>query len=252
MKKIGTFVWIFLFLFGAFNDLWVSQLLYGGNEFLNIALEAFAMLPICFLVVTCTWMLYLCEKRIYWVLLGVIASFGTAFVGLRYLGLVSVVWISLGALVVLVLSYVVASKCVDKDTKYAKRVIVSFVVVMIVLNVLKVLWGRTRYYAVLGMQGPYSPVYMPAPFGMEDAFKSFPSSHTATATLALLWAEFPGIQKYEKNISFGCLIWIILTAYSRIAFGRHYLTDVCTGFLIGYLVMNYKNHVKYCEKKSIS
>ena len=68
-----------------------------------------------------------------------------------------------------------------------------------------------------------------------DFFKSFPSGHSAYAMFAIF--IFPMLvdnksKKYESFLFICGVIWWILTAYSRLTIGAHYLTDVCFGGLI--------------------
>lgn len=68
-----------------------------------------------------------------------------------------------------------------------------------------------------------------------DFFKSFPSGHSAYAMFAIF--IFPILvdnksKKYESVLFVFGIIWWILTAYTRITIGAHYLTDVCFGGLI--------------------
>ena len=77
-----------------------------------------------------------------------------------------------------------------------------------------------------------------------DAFTSFPSGHSAYSMFAIFM--FPFLAKCtnesqkKEMILFVCgIVWWILTAYSRVTCGAHYLTDVCFGgmiTLISYLI----------------
>lgn len=73
---------------------------------------------------------------------------------------------------------------------------------------------------------------------LQDAFKSFPSGHTAAAGLSLCFVFYPYFvnkkMKHSKRISY--ILWpIILTltvGFSRIVAGAHFLTDVLFAILI--------------------
>jgi membrane-associated phospholipid phosphatase len=79
---------------------------------------------------------------------------------------------------------------------------------------------------------------------ISEYFKSFPSGHSAYSMFAIfifpLLGNYNNVSKGKEMIFFILgIIWWILTAYSRITMGAHYLTDVCFGgmiTLIGYLI----------------
>jgi undecaprenyl-diphosphatase len=61
----------------------------------------------------------------------------------------------------------------------------------------------------------------------------FASSHSAnTMAIAVFFALIPGLCKKSK-IWMGLLFWAILSGWSRIYLGMHYLGDVIGGFAIG-------------------
>jgi membrane-associated phospholipid phosphatase len=78
-----------------------------------------------------------------------------------------------------------------------------------------------------------------------SGMNSFPSGHT-TSVFAL--AALLALNTTDKRISLIYLITAIITGYSRIYLGQHFLADVATGALIGTLsalvVYWYLRHVK--------
>lgn len=72
----------------------------------------------------------------------------------------------------------------------------------------------------------------------KDEFKSFPSGHMANIfTICYIIPMFKNINnkiKGKEEVLFLLpLIWCVLTAYTRMRVGAHYLSDVCFGSLIG-------------------
>ncbi len=149
---------------------------------------------------------------------------------------------------------------VVKDASY--RNIIKLCVVMIIMaaagqlivQVVKLPWSRPRMRLISSEAGiaagvGFQPWYrlgnelkdsMIAAGTAADDFKSFPSGHTAgaAAILALYYmaAVSPRFEK-KKNLFFVIgLVWIVLTALSRIIVGAHFLTDVTVGFTVEYLV----------------
>lgn len=115
------------------------------------------------------------------------------------------------------------------------------------VTVLKELWNRPRYYTLIGkpeilFRGWLEPAFgssgnMAAAYGLEaDAFKSFPSAHTATAAVSL---AFPILSLYISRLKNKgdlmmvlALLFTVLSAFSRLLLGMHFLSDVSAGFLI--------------------
>lgn len=72
---------------------------------------------------------------------------------------------------------------------------------------------------------------------LSDEFSSFPSGHSSYSMFAIF--VFPLLSRYSDKTKkystilfvFGFLWWL-LTAFSRITVGAHYLTDVCFGGII--------------------
>jgi membrane-associated phospholipid phosphatase len=70
-----------------------------------------------------------------------------------------------------------------------------------------------------------------------EYFKSFPSGHSSYSMFSVF--IFPFLNKFnntflkKERVLFFCgIIWWMLTAYSRITIGAHYLSDVCCAGLI--------------------
>ena len=73
-----------------------------------------------------------------------------------------------------------------------------------------------------------------------DYFKSWPSGHTATASLAILLGLLPQVMKKpfrnSELVLFGCgLLYALIVAFARILAGAHFLSDVSFGLLVGSL-----------------
>jgi len=80
-----------------------------------------------------------------------------------------------------------------------------------------------------------------------EMFKSFPSGHTASSSCAMvilgtLPILFPNkLKKWQTPFFFIGLGWALLTAFSRMTMGAHFLSDVSFGlliFLVCYLLVN--------------
>ena len=77
----------------------------------------------------------------------------------------------------------------------------------------------------------FTPWYHPNFF---SGSHSFPSGHTAHATLMMLlpmWLYGKG-EKFRPTANALCFGFVALMAFSRLAAGAHYLSDIIFGFLI--------------------
>lgn len=128
-----------------------------------------------------------------------------------------------------------------ENYKYFRRVAIMSLVYLIVLtfviNGIKIVWARPRYWAIVGGQATYVPWYVINGNHITEvtnAFKSFPSGHTANAFAALtmsLWFV------KRRDFVFGIfMIWGLLTAVSRIFAGQHFLTDTIMGGAIAFVL----------------
>ncbi len=96
-----------------------------------------------------------------------------------------------------------------------------------VINVLKLIWARTRFddmYAA-GSFDAFTAWWQP--FG--NGGTSFPSGHTASAcsilVLVLLCDVFASLAKKRTLVWTVCWGYIAMMAYARILIGRHFLSD---------------------------
>ena len=77
--------------------------------------------------------------------------------------------------------------------------------------------------------------------GSNDSFKSFPSGNMTIATMMFALPLFSDVIKFKKNfikwiLFIFAFIWVIIYGYNRIHMTAHFLTDVCFGTLITYLI----------------
>lgn len=112
---------------------------------------------------------------------------------------------------------------------------------MIVINVIKIPWGRPRMRLLLatGNESYFQPWWklggslkakLIAEGVASDEFRSFPSGHTGCAACAMLAILLPTVCKRLRGKERLCLIigavWTAVVAFSRLMMGAHFLTDV--------------------------
>ena len=113
-------------------------------------------------------------------------------------------------------------------------------------ELLKDIGNRPRYKYLITLDNPISEFknwWEITPFlKNDDLFMSWPSGHMTKATIMLVLPLFANVLKYKNKylkyifFAFAC-IWVILIGYNRIHMNAHFLTDVCFGVLITYLIL---------------
>lgn len=111
---------------------------------------------------------------------------------------------------------------------------------------LKQLSSRPRYKYLLTLDDPYSEYrdwwqFVPNLAGSDDSFKSWPSGNMTVASmmfaLPMLTNRFRKHSLKKNMICFAiACIYVIVFGYNRIHMTNHFLSDVCFGTLITYLI----------------
>lgn len=120
---------------------------------------------------------------------------------------------------------------------------------VLIVQITKRVWSRPRYILLQQYADvPFSAWYKPARSIAEqfpnimatnsDLFRSFPSGHSQSITCLFVWALIP-IFTNKGSVHFSMIVSTVLsiaTFVSRMVLGAHFLSDVCAGFLITYLL----------------
>lgn len=128
--------------------------------------------------------------------------------------------------------------------KFALFALVFMVVSLVVIQGMKLLWGRMRYRDMLdvGNYDGFTPWYVVNIGSGEETYKSFPSGHTNSAAnifiLAAACDVFPKLSNFKARaiINTGCFVFTALVAVSRIVNCAHFLSDVLVGGYVTYLI----------------
>ena len=101
---------------------------------------------------------------------------------------------------------------------------------LILVTVLKASWARPRMRSIESIS-EFHYWYQIAGFTTDNEFMSFPSGHTANATVFIALVLYIQIIKptWKKKFLSVAIIWAILVAASRVVVGAHYVTDVIVG-----------------------
>ncbi len=130
----------------------------------------------------------------------------------------------------------------------AAYTLAASITVLLTVSTLKTVWGRARLREMVddNSLADYTPWYKPNFF---SGSYSFPSGHTAHATLVLMLSKwlYGKAEKYRPAVTALGYGFIALMAFSRLAAGAHFLSDILFGFLIAlgiteFFKMKYEKH----------
>jgi|WetSurMetagenome_2_1015567.scaffolds.fasta_scaffold45849_2 membrane-associated phospholipid phosphatase len=123
---------------------------------------------------------------------------------------------------------------------------------ILLVNLVKVGWGRPRFRSMTDIVLQFTPWYLPQVLASGEEFKSFPSGHSANAAvtmwLALLPAFLPALKGREKILTGIAVIWTTMVMVSRVIMGAHFATDTVAGVLITWGVFSLVSYLVYHRK----
>lgn len=107
---------------------------------------------------------------------------------------------------------------------------------ILVITILKMLWGRMRFRQMIDPASQFTRWYLPQSMTLDNEFMSFPSGHAANSTVILWISLLPTfvspLAGKSRWLELAAFVWIILVMVSRIVMGAHFATDVIMGMLI--------------------
>ena len=131
--------------------------------------------------------------------------------------------------------------------RFLCTVIFVCVGIMLLINIIKVPWGRARmrliystgndtYFTNWWQAGTALKKKLVADGVSSDDFRSFPSGHTACAACSMLLILLPTLYRrlHDKEKLFMVLggVWTLAVAVSRLRMGMHFLSDVSVSSLL--------------------
>lgn len=148
------------------------------------------------------------------------------------------------------LGYRICKNSKNKDTlKILLFMLIVIGSVILIVTVLKHLWGRPRY-RWLNENGfdnfrnwwqIHSGIKDEFPLVDSDEFKSCPSGHTSSAATALLLMYLPLIDKRLRGKETLLLLigaaWAGVVGFTRHIMGAHFLTDTTFGYMITMIII---------------
>lgn len=124
-----------------------------------------------------------------------------------------------------------------KAVTYGIIALVYFVLVIVVMNTLKMTWGRMRIREMTDPLMQFTPWYVITNRGgFDNVYASFPSGHSmnsAAIILSLLLPSFvPVLADKAKMLKIISYTWLLLVGSSRVVMGAHFSSDVVMGIML--------------------
>ena len=244
LKYVVAFFIPILFILTIF-DLSISEKLFDSTSRFGWFFESFGELVLSFIGLFSASVLFRTQKnnkvvmRILFGFLAVFNGFMAATLNKMYLNLSTVVMLILLFVYLGVFYYLASFVKEDAELlvrKIAKVGLLLSLLPILIVTVLKMIWGRQRFRSMTNPSSEFTPWYMIQKVTTDNEFMSFPSGHSANSatviwiTLLPLWLQ--KLQPYRYVLILGVTLWTICVMISRIIMGAHFATDVFMGSMI--------------------
>lgn len=106
-------------------------------------------------------------------------------------------------------------------------------------QVIKLIWYRPRPYRMFAGDS-FQAWYVGFRVSLENAYKSFPSGHSAVAASLLSLTQLKSMMKKSHYclLKWSIVIFVILIMISRMVRGDHFLSDVLFGGILTFVILN--------------
>jgi len=246
-----------LLMIATVFDLRISQAVYGKNLFSTV-FEVLGEAPVQFLALFgAVTLLRFRSRKTKWgsgllaVAYGILAAafaFMFGFATINYVNeniahelpiVVSLLTALVGLALAILLARAVPKERAREAVTFAIIAIVYILLIVILMNSIKSVWGRLRMREMLDPASEFTPWYeVHFRGGFDNRFASFPSGHTMNAAGVILITLLPTIFETLKGketllriVAYG---WVAIVGFSRIVAGAHFATDVLFGILLSY------------------
>lgn len=246
----------------SFFDLAINTAIYSPDNFFGQVVSNIGEMPAYIAIVVAAVILYQCVDEsdrhfiLYKILAGVVLIVGSYFLVANVMSNLSTdavlyqpaYCIFFGAAI-----SVLSVLATNKANKRVMRKLALFAVFLLIVAalsqgivfVMKYVGGRLRFRNMVDGIG-FTPWYdfqfgtsgreglvAAGSFQPDDAFKSFPSGHTANSAILFTLVFLPNIflkMKKLKPFFFGfAAVWTVMVAFARMTVGAHFLSDVLVG-----------------------
>ncbi len=196
-----------MFLFPS----WCLKTLFGqsGRKILSRVTSAAAMFPCAYMIVS------------------------PSLYTMKELLLIGLLWVVLWGAVQLIPEPEVS----DSNSDMLANIILICTGAFLMMELMKLMWGRPRFVAILGDDAQFREWYSIAGFSLRpDYYRSFPSGHTVCASASICMTLLPDLfpeQASRRGWYWGIsLLYTAFVAMTRIMAGMHFVTDVMAGFAL--------------------
>ena len=238
----ASLVLLVLLVAGSIWDLPISKFLYPGHESsLGQFFAAFGELPAFSLLAGCGVLLivhrakFRSELNVILLAFGVCLTLASMFLAVHEatdnvsalpMAVALLVTVFIDALTAFALLFLTRECQTKTILRFVCTVIVVCVGIMLLINIIKVPWGRARMRLI----------YATGNDTYSDEFRSFPSGHTACAACSMLLILLPTLYRrlHNKEKLFMAIggVWTLAVAVSRLRMGMHFLSDVSVSSLL--------------------
>lgn len=252
-----------LFLVGSFYDLQISEALVNPANPVGIFGAAYGEYPLALALLVGGLILVLFRNTqktglmVTQIVLGSVAILGSvAFLvvnPIRFIDGAQAVVIGIDVLLVAAVIWITFRSLRGVNRELAVRVAIVLLVIslgeLLIVNILKIGWERPRMRMLMEVpDATFAPWWSPgtpekgllvASGVAPEEFKSFPSGHTANATVLIASTALATLKRgWEKALPWlfwGGVVWGFYVGFSRIIMGAHFLTDTVVGFTVTFL-----------------
>lgn len=175
------------------------------------------------------------------------------------LGQISMLWMVLFAVIMAGLgvwiAWVIPAQNRSKALRYAAVALLYFVLVIIIMNSLKMAWGRMRFREMTDPIAEFTPWYQIVfRGGFDNIYASFPSGHSMNSAgvilLMLLEPMIPALKGKEKILHTIVYIWCAVVGISRVFMGAHFASDVTVGILLSLTIFEALRAILYRQNRA--
>ena len=137
--------------------------------------------------------------------------------------------------------------------KYAATALLYFLLVILIMNSIKTVWGRMRFREMTDPIHEFTRWYQIVPRGgFNNIYASFPSGHSMNSAgvilLMLLPPMIPALRGREKLLHVLVYVWCAVVGVSRVFMGAHFSSDVTVGVLLSLAIFEVLRSVLYREE----
>ena len=255
----AALVLLVMLIAGSIWDLPISKLLYPGHESsVGQFFAAFGELPAFSLLAACGVLLivhrvkFRPELHVVLLAFGICLTLASMFLSVHEatdnvpalpMAVALLVTVFVDALTAFALLFL-TRECQTKTLlRFICTVLVVCVGIMLLINIIKVPWGRARmrliystgndtYFSNWWQAGTALKKKLVADGVASDEFRSFPSGAACSMLLILLPTLYRRLHDREKLFMALGAAWTLAVAFSRLRMGMHFLSDVSVSSLL--------------------